>query len=41
MTADFAIVNTGYDYFSYYNQQLYIGNDGISATFWQRYYYLI
>lgn len=41
MTEDFPTHDESWDYFRYFNTQLSIGNNGLSQTFWVRYYYLL
>lgn len=41
MTEDYPVYSDNYDYFRYFNTQLSIGNNGVSQTFWVRYYYLL
>lgn len=41
MTADLPVYDMGYDYFTYYNLQTYLGNYQLQTTFWYRYYYLL
>lgn len=41
MTADLPIYDTGYDYFPWFNEQLYLGNYTNATVFWRRYYYLL
>ncbi len=41
MTADFPVYSTGYDYFSYWASQNYLGNWAWQQLIWYRYYYLI
>lgn len=41
MTADLPYFKLGYDYFTNFNYQLVIGNNGPATLMWQRYYYLL
>lgn len=41
MTEDYPIYDDSWDYFRYFNTQLSIGNNGVSQTYWVRYYYLL
>ena len=41
MTADLPIYNTEYDFFNWFNEQLYLGNYEMQQLFWRRYYYLL
>ncbi|MDE6395119.1 MAG: RagB/SusD family nutrient uptake outer membrane protein, partial [Duncaniella sp.] len=41
MSADLPIYDAGYDYFTYYNTQTYLGNYESETVFWRRYYYLL
>lgn len=41
MTEDYPIHDDAWDYFRYFNTQLSIGNNGVSQTYWVRYYYLL
>ncbi len=41
MLADMPVYKTGYDYFSYFAMQSYLGNYLQQSLFWYRYYYLI
>lgn len=41
MTADLPVYDSGYDYFPYFNLQLYLGNYENQTVFWRRYYYLL
>lgn len=41
MTEDYPTHDESWDYFRYFNAQLSIGNDGVSQTYWVRYYYML
>lgn len=41
MAADLPVYNVGYDYFTYFNYQLYLGDYELQTLFWRRYYYLL
>lgn len=41
MTEDYPVYSQDYDYFRYFNTQYSIGNNGLSQTYWVRYYYLL
>ncbi len=41
MSADLPIYNSEYDFFNWYNEQLYLGDYEMAYLFWRRYYYLL
>lgn len=41
MAADLPIYNDEYDYFTWFNEQLYLGNYSLQSLYWRRYYYLL
>lgn len=41
MTADLPVYDTGYDYFTIFNLQTYLGDYAAQTMFWKRYYYLL
>lgn len=41
MTADLPVYDSEYDYFNWYNEQLYLGDYAMAYLFWHRYYYLL
>lgn len=41
MTADLPVYDTGYDYFSWFNYQAYLGDYPFQTLVWRRYYYLL
>ena len=41
MSADLPVYNSEYDYFNWFNEQLYLGDYEMQHLFWRRYYYLL
>lgn len=41
MTADLPVYDREYDYFTWFNEQLYLGNYELQTLYWRRYYYLL
>lgn len=41
MTADLPVYDREYDYFTWFNEQLYLGDYALQTLYWRRYYYLL